>query len=408
MVVCDRKSILVAMPVSQPIRVGSEASDPVENPHDASAVPGFLRGPAALAAIIETAASHAGLPPSVMVRLLDSPTPGLLDLLFAAARRQRERHFGNRVFFYGLLCISTYCRNRCSFCDYRKSNTEAVRYRKTPTEVVAYARQLARSGVHLINLTAGEDPVYFNGDPHSTDPVIDMVRLIRKDTGLPVMISFGALTGSMLERMQAAGADWFACYQDTFNRQLFEQLRVGQDFAARYHSKVMAKARGMLMEEGILCGIGETSKDIMDALAAMSRLNADQVRAITFVPQAGTPRRDDIPASSLRELIIIALMRITFPGLLIPASLEAGGLAGLRKRLDAGANVVTGLVPPGTGLAGMISNVLRFKSDWPTVNGIGRILQSCGLAPASAEDYRHWMQRRKRTAARPSERSRAG
>jgi methylornithine synthase len=379
----------------------------VDTLYDASVMPEFPRDPEALAAIIDSAAARTGIPPSAMVRLLDSPTPGLLDRLFAAARRQREMHVGNRVFFYGLLRVSTYCRNRCSFCYCRKTNNRVARYRKTPAEVARFSRQLARCGVHLINLTAGVDPVFFNDDPHGFSPLVEMVRLVREQTGLPVMISFGALSGSMLERMQAAGADWFACYQDTFNRQLFEQLRVGQDFTARYHTKVLAKSKGMLVEEGILCGIGETSRDIMDAFAAMRRLDADQVRAMTFIPQAGTPLRDDNPASFLRELVVIALLRIVFPDLLIPASLEAGGVDGLRRRLDAGANVVDALVPAGEGLAGMICNQRCLETDRPVVGGIAPILNAGGLEPASAGDYRRWLERRK-AVGHPGERSRVG
>lgn len=396
------------MAVTKMFSLQSERLVDNDNDNDPGAIPGYLRGPEALAAIIDKAATHAGMPPSAMVRLLDSPTPGLLDRLFAAARRQRERCFGNRVFFYGLLCISTYCRNRCSFCHYRKSNTLAVRYRKTPDQAAVHARQLALSGAHLINLTAGEDPFFFNDDPGRLTPLIEIVRSVRRASELPVMISFGPLAGSALDRMRAAGATWFACYQDTFNRQLFEQLRIGQDFAARYHSKVIAKSRGMLVEEGILCGVGETSKDIMDAFAAISRLDADQARAITFIPQAGTPRQDDIPASSLRELIVIALMRITFPGMLIPASLEAGGLSGLRKRLDAGANVIDGLIPPGEGLAGMISNLVDFEAARPTMGGIGRTLRNCGLEAASADEYRDWIARRKRMLTHSAENCRVG
>ena len=116
-----------------------------------------------LAAVLEKAADNAGISRTTMIRLLDSPAPSLLEKLFAAARRQRERHFGNRVFLYGFLYISTHCRNRCSFCFYRKSNTRAIRYRKTLAEIADSARQLARSGVHLIDLTAGEDPSFHDG-----------------------------------------------------------------------------------------------------------------------------------------------------------------------------------------------------------------------------------------------------
>ena len=64
----------------------------------------------------------------------------------------------------------------------------------------------------------------------------------------------------------------------------------------------------------------------------------------------------DSPApDSLRELLIIAMLRLAFPDRLIPASLDIEGLEGLQLRLDAGANVVTSLIVPGAGLTGVAS-----------------------------------------------------
>ena len=229
-------------------------------------------------------------------------------------------------------------------------------------------------------------------------PVIDTVKSIRSDTGLPVMASVGMVADAVLDRLAAAGADWYACYQETHNRQLFDQLRVGQRFETRCRSKVAAKAKGMLVEEGLLCGVGETSRDLVHSFDAMARLGADQVRVMTFIPQAGTPMADQPPASSLRECISIALMRIAFPDLLIPASLDVDGLAGLKRRLDAGANVVTSLVPPGRGLAGVAQSALDIEDGGRTVEGIAPILRACGLQPATTDQYRHWIAERKRSA----------
>jgi methylornithine synthase len=369
----------------------------VNNDHSAIFIPTRHQRRNQLDAILEKAAENAGISRAAMLRLLESPSPSLLKKLFAAARRQRERHFGNRVFLYGFLYISTHCRNRCRFCFYRSANTRAIRYRKTPAEIIESARQLAQSGVHLIDLTAGEDPNYYADDGNGFAAVTDIVQSIRADTGLPVMVSVGVVPDTVLDRLAAAGADWYACYQETHNRRLFDQLRVGQRFEARCRSKVAAKAKGMLVEEGLLCGAGETSRDLVDSFDAMSRLGADQVRVMTFVPQAGTPMNDQPPSSSLRERTAIALMRLAFPGLLIPASLDVDGLAGLRRRLEAGANVVTSLVPPGQGLAGVAQSALDIEDGRRSVEGIAWTLRMCELQPATAEQYRNWIAERKRT-----------
>ncbi len=76
-------------------------------------------------------------------------------LVFAAARELRERHSGDAVFLYGFVYFSTYCRNECAFCFYRADNDASPRYRKTAGEVVDICRDLASSGVVLLDLTMG-------------------------------------------------------------------------------------------------------------------------------------------------------------------------------------------------------------------------------------------------------------
>ncbi|MGD9310938.1 MAG: methylornithine synthase PylB [Desulfosarcina sp.] len=362
---------------------------------------------AAADAILDRAAEAAAISPAAMVKLLESPTPNDLNKLFAAARQARDRHFGNTVFLYGFLYVSTYCRNHCRFCLYRRNNHRAIRYRKTLSQISESARHLVRAGVHLIDLTAGEDPCFYGHGEDAFTPIVDTVRSIRKDTGLPLMISVGKVADTDLERLAAAGAEWYACYQETHNRHLFNQLRAGQSYRSRYRSKVLAKAKGLLVEEGLLCGAGETPADLVHSLVAMARLGADQVRAMTFVPQPGTPMQDRSAATPLRELVMIALMRLVFPHLLVPASLDVNGLAGLRERLDAGANVVTSLVPPNQGLAGVAQRRLDIEAGRRTVAHVTRTLEACNLAPATRDQYLSWIRLRKGAAVLADERDAA-
>ena len=45
-----------------------------------------------------------------------------IDKLFAAATKLCRKYFGDRIFLYGFIYASTYCRNDCSFCFFRRSN----------------------------------------------------------------------------------------------------------------------------------------------------------------------------------------------------------------------------------------------------------------------------------------------
>lgn len=310
-----------------------------------------------------------------------------IDKLFSAARELRGLHFQDKVFLYGFLYISTYCRNNCTFCFYRTANNLSPRYRKEESEIIESAASLANSGVHLIDLTMGEDPVLFNNNENGFDALIRLVRTIREVTHLPVMVSPGVVSGDVLESLAEAGAMWYACYQETHNPVLFERLRPGQDYEARFNAKVMAHDLGLLTEEGVLVGVGETPYDIAHSIEAMYTLGVEQVRAMNFVPREGTPMEGYPAPDPLTELLIIAVLRLVFPGWLIPATLDVEGLAGLERRLEAGANVITSIMPPLRGLVGVAQSFLDIDEARRTVESVLPVLKRCGLRAATKEDY---------------------
>ncbi len=356
---------------------------------------GFPMDDRQLDRILERA--RAGIRPEAqdLLYLLAVEDPGQLDRIFAAARCLRERHFGNHVFLYGFVYFSTYCRNACRFCNYRQANTQIARYRKTPDEIVSAAGWLADAGVHLIDLTMGEDPACYDDPETGFLSLVQWVRSTREATGLPLMVSPGAVPEPVLRQLRAVGADWFACYQETHREPHFQWLRPHQDYRARWQAKVRAKQMGFLVEEGILCGAGETDADIVDSLAAMADLGADQVRAMQFVPQPGTPMAGWETRGFGRELLIIALMRLMFPDRLIPASLDVEGLSGLERRLRAGANVVTSLVPPGEGLMGVSRRKLDIDTARRSPAAVADVLEQIGFAVAPPEAYARWLTARK-------------
>ena len=181
--------------------------------------------------------------------------------------------------------FTTYCRNNCNFCYYRNSN-KIERYRKSHDEIIATAEALIKSGVNLIDLTMGEDPEYIREDFAS---VCSLIREIKTDKDTPVMISPGVVADRVIDNLADAGCDFFALYQETHNRELFDRLRVGQSYDERMHAKLYAREKGMYIEEGLLAGVGESDEDIADSLMIMGEIGARQVRVMSFVPQEGSP-----------------------------------------------------------------------------------------------------------------------
>lgn len=314
--------------------------------------------------------------------------------LFEAARSQRARFFGNKIFLYGFLYFSTHCKNDCCFCQYRKTNTSLTRYRKSTTDIVKAAKEMEASGVHLIDLTMGEDPLMLLAGSSNVKRFGDIVLAVKDVTDLPLMISPGVLDDDTLSAFGRMGIDFYACYQETLSRDHFNMLRSGQSFDRRLASKRMAKAYGMLTEEGLLLGTGESLESIADSLLFMRDERNDQIRAMTFVPQEGVTIDYSGRSGAIQELLTIAAMRLLMPDRLIPASLDVDGLKGLAARLNAGANVVTSIVPPDSGLAGVANNSLDIKEARRSMEKIIPVLKSCGLEVASQQAFKDWLSSR--------------
>ncbi|MFC2063151.1 methylornithine synthase PylB [Chloroflexota bacterium] len=346
--------------------------------------------------LLNKAATGVSLSKAEIIYLLALSRDEEIAKLFEVARELRHRYFGDKVFLYGFLYFSTWCRNKCNFCYYRHSNSLCKRYRKTNSQLLKAAADLTQSGVHLLDLTMGEDPFYYNKE-YGFEPLLNLVKRIKKETCLPIMISFGATPDEVLRKLPEVGADWYACYQETYNEKIYRQLRPGQSFGDRLEKKYKAVKLGLLIEEGILTGVGESLTDIGNSMEAMSNIGAHQVRVMSFIPQRGTPMSDFPPPPQIRELVIIAVLRLLFPHRLIPASLDVHGINGLKQRLEAGANVVTSLILPHSEMMGVAQSTLNISEGYRTVKGITPVLNKLGLTKAGLDDYISWIDCEKKT-----------
>jgi methylornithine synthase len=332
------------------------------------------------------------------IQLLSLEDPASIQLVMSTAQKVRRQHFGNRLFMYGFIYLSTYCRNHCAFCFYRKTNKQSPRYRKNLEEVVEIACELADSGVHLVDLTLGEDPMI--QDTGNFHILIQMIGQVKEKTDLPVMISPGVVPEEILQHLVAIKTDWYALYQETHNSVLFKKLRIGQSFEERYKKRKAARHAGMLVEDGILLGVGETIFDRADSIMAMKQNNVDQARAMSLVPQPQTPLREMSSPSRMIECLCIAAMRLTMPDRLIPASLDVDGIKGLKMRLEAGANVITSIIPPKKKLAGVSQSSLDIEQGLRSVPEVKKVLADMGLRIAGRNNYKSWMATRKESGIR--------
>ena len=86
-------------------------------------------------------------------------------------------------------------------------------------------------------------------------------------------------------------------------------------------------------------------------------------------------------------------------GILTGVGESLGDLAGLKARLNAGANVVTSIIPSQKGQAGVANDSLDIEDSRRSLKHILPIIRDCGLRTARPGDYRAWVSDRQRSLA---------
>ncbi len=308
--------------------------------------------------------------------------PEELDQLYTVAAAVRDHFFGNKVFLYSFVYFSTYCKNKCAFCYYNRCN-DIHRYRLSLEDIRKICRSIKDEGVHMIDLTMGEDPYYHN----HPERLVEMVRAVKEDTGMPIMISPGVVSNETLEQLKQNGANFLALYQETYDRELYKRLRVEQSFRERINCRSYAGQIGYCTEDGMLTGVEPDIDSTITSLRGMQAANTDMVRVMTFIPQKGTPLETNEFFNCSRELQIISILRLLFPKKLIPASLDLEGIDGMVDRLNAGANVVTSIISSDSSLEGVVNYDREHSERNRDVASVVERLATMGMEPASQEAF---------------------
>jgi methylornithine synthase len=109
---------------------------------------------------------------------------------------------------------------------------------------------------------------------------------------------------------------------------------------------------------------------------------------MTFIPQKGTPLQNIAqPVDYTDELKAIAVMRLAHPDVLIPASLDVEGTGGLKSRVAAGASVITSIVPPDIGLAGVAQPEFDINDGHRSIDYVRNLAESLGRREATMKEF---------------------
>lgn len=280
-------------------------------------------------------------------QLIQGLTPDDEQELYARARAVREAVYGKAVYVRGLIEFSNICKNDCYYCGIRKSNTKAERYRLTPEEILCCVREGYEAGFRTFVLQGGEDGWY------TKERLAFVVRSIKKEfPRCAVTLSVGERTREEYKCWREAGADRYLLRHETADEKHYRRLHP-EDMSLRHRMDCLYTLRelGYQTGAGFMVGSpGQTVDNLVSDLRFLQRLKPHMIGIGPYLSHQDTPFAEEPDGSCRLTLILLAVLRLMFPGVLLPAttalttalttasgSVEPGG----RERgLLAGANVL--------------------------------------------------------------------
>jgi biotin synthase len=244
-------------------------------------------------------------------RLPDAHTPELAAL----AHDVRVHRCGDLVEIEGILSAKTGgCPEDCSFCA--QSSRYDTPVLATPfldtDEVLQAARETAALGAsEFCIVLAVRGP-----DERTMRRLLDLVPVVRSETGLDVAVSAGILDRSQAERLASGGVHRYNHNLETA-RSFFSEIVTTHTWQERYDTCVLVKEVGMELCCGVLLGMGETDAQRLELIAELAALGPAEVPLNFLDPRPGTPLAIRRPVRAMEAIRWIALFRLGLPEVIL-------------------------------------------------------------------------------------------
>ncbi len=261
------------------------------------------------------------------------------DLLFTLAQQTAQRSFGKNIFVRGLIEFTNYCKNDCYYCGIRRSNTSAARYRLTQEDILECCRAGYALGFRTFVLQGGEDYTYSDND------IAAIVRAIKANhPDCAVTLSIGERSRGTYKLWKDAGADRYLLRHETADFNHYAQLHPTELSAAnRQNCLYILKELGYQTGAGFMVGSPhQTAENLADDLMFLQKLRPEMIGIGPFIPHHDTPFKNEPAGSVELTLVMLAVLRLLFPHVLLPATTALGTLCpgGRVLGIKAGANVI--------------------------------------------------------------------
>lgn len=297
----------------------SETAQPVTLSTRSAAAPGPPLDPAdarkairaAEAALLDDRRELSAAEIETLSRVPDESVPSLAAL----AHEVRLAWCGPEVEVEGILSVKTGgCPEDCHFCSQSASFDTPVK--ATPfldtEEVLAAARETAELGAsEFCIVLAVKGP-----DERTLGRILELVPLIREETGLNLAVSAGILTDDQARRLAEGGVHRYNHNLETA-RSHFSKVVTTHSWEDRWNTCELVRRNGMELCCGVLLGMGETPAQRLELLAELREIDPTEVPVNFLNPRPGTPLGDAPIVGALEAIRWIALFRLALPGVIL-------------------------------------------------------------------------------------------
>ena len=261
------------------------------------------------------------------------------EYLHSLARKKADDVYGKDIYLRGLIEFTNYCRNNCLYCGLRRDNHNVNRYRLTKEEILECADRGYALNFRTIVLQGGEDLSYSDDDICA---IVSGIKELHPDCA--VTLSIGEKSRESYEAYFRAGADRYLLRHETANEEHYHRLHPPElSMKKRMECLYDLKEIGYQVGAGFMVGSPfQTEECYADDLAFLHELQPEMIGIGPFIPHHDTPFREKASGTLEDTLLFLAVLRLSFPDALLPATTALGTIHPLGREMGikAGANVI--------------------------------------------------------------------
>lgn len=273
--------------------------------------------------------------------------PSLADLTAGGLRQARfheqaaaltRSNFGREVFVRAVVEVSNFCRENCHYCGMRRDNVDLDRYRARLDNLGDWLLNRRPASVTELNIQSGEDPIAVR------EVVLPLIRLLRRETRLGIIVSLGTLDDRLYHDLREAGATVYILKFETADPTRYTALEAPGTLTERLRHLRHLAASGWRVSSGFIVGLpGESANALLRSLSLASELPLSGCSVSPFIAGPQTPLQGAPEPNADWTLNCMAALRMMRPDWVIPAvsALNLAAADGYLRGLRAGANLVT-------------------------------------------------------------------